>query len=239
MGRNSRRRAKGADDFRRRSANKAERDKVLIVTEGEKTEPSYFRALISELNLTTAKVKIMGDGGSDPVSVVEDAEGFLNKDDDFEHVYLVFDRDGSQRRGKYNTALAKAKGLKERADYADKTIEAITSVPCFEVWYLFHARDNLPPYEDPAGGGSPQKPVISDLKRAEVNGEKPFVDYEKSDCSAFYDVITPKREDAKKRADRALKQGKNRGDPLHHENASTRVQVVVRALEQIAKEQES
>ena len=64
----------------------------MIVTEGSKTEPEYFRRLIRELGLTTTSVRITGDGGSAPISVVEYAEDLLKDDPDFEHVFLVFDR---------------------------------------------------------------------------------------------------------------------------------------------------
>ena len=60
---------------------------------GSKTEPMYFRYLIQELGLTTAQVKVTGDGGSSPINVVKDAQSFLQRDSDFEHVFLVFDRD--------------------------------------------------------------------------------------------------------------------------------------------------
>ena len=64
--------------------SRVETDKILIVTEGEKTEPDYFRRLIKELGLTTAKVRITGEGDSAPISVVKTAERILDNDDDFE-----------------------------------------------------------------------------------------------------------------------------------------------------------
>ena len=105
------RRGKSPQDTRRRSARRDERERALIVTEGSKTEPEYFRRLILELGLTTPRVKITGDGGSAPISVVEYAESLLAEDPDFEHVFLVFDRD---RHTTYDAALAQAGALKPR-----------------------------------------------------------------------------------------------------------------------------
>lgn len=45
-------------------------DRVLIVTEGTKTEPRYFGLLVNELGLTT--VKISESAGSAPINVVKD-----------------------------------------------------------------------------------------------------------------------------------------------------------------------
>ncbi len=65
------RRGKSPKDTRRRPASRKERERAMIVAEGSKTEPEYFRRLIGELRLTTASVTITGDGGSAPISVVE------------------------------------------------------------------------------------------------------------------------------------------------------------------------
>lgn len=57
-------RGKSPGDLKCRAATRIVPDRVLIVTEGSKTEPSYFGKLIAELGLTTAKVCIIGGGGS-------------------------------------------------------------------------------------------------------------------------------------------------------------------------------
>ena len=105
------RRGKSPRDTRRRPAHREERERAMIVTEGSKTEPGYFRRLIRELGLTTASVTITGDGGSAPISVVDHAEDLLRHDPDFEYVFLVFDRD---RHPTYKAAIAKANKLKPR-----------------------------------------------------------------------------------------------------------------------------
>ena len=64
-------------------------DRVLIVMEGTKTEPSYFKNLVSELELRT--VKICPSADSAPISVVNEAKKRVSKDKDFEQIYCVFD----------------------------------------------------------------------------------------------------------------------------------------------------
>ncbi|WP_037316214.1 RloB family protein [Ruegeria halocynthiae] len=232
MVKRGRRRAKGKEDFARGRAKRQERDKVLIVTEGEKTEPDYFRRLISELGLTTAKVRITGEGGSAPISVVEMAEGILEHDDDYEQIYMVFDRD---RHASYDDAIAKTAILKGRSGFDDKTVVAVTSVPCFEIWYSLHVSESCKPYCSTSTGGSPAKSLISDLKRAKLNGVALFSEYEKSGCKKQFFEIAPQREVAKQRAERILQRARQAGDKEHHENPSTRVHFIVGALEKLSK----
>jgi len=220
----STRRAKSARELKRRPAFRDVPDRVLIVTEGSRTEPAYFRMLIAELGLTSAKVTIVGDGGSAPISVAEEAIKRIEQDDDFEQVYCVFDRD---RHVSYSRALDVVRGIGNRKAFRRKRIMAITSVPCFELWYLIHVSDSRKPYED---AGSPADALISDLKKNEI-----FNGYEKKDCSSFFEKIANSREYASKRAEIFLMQAKNEGAEEFHENPSTRVHIIVQALEEIAK----
>lgn len=232
MARKSSRRAKSKQDFKRRRHFRTERDKVLIVTEGTKTEPDYFRRLISELGLTTAKVKITGEGGSAPISVFETAEALLGRDDDFEQIYVVFDRD---RHETYDDAIAKVVKLNGQAGFEKKTIVAVTSVPCFEVWYGLHLSDANKPYGTESAGASPAKALISDLKKAKLDGVCVFKHYEKSDCGAFYKLIVDQRPKAQLRAESLLDRASKQGATLHHEDPSTRVHILVEALVKLSK----
>jgi hypothetical protein len=64
------RKAKQAKDLQRRQARRAAYDKVLIVCEGEQTEPNYFNELKDYYRLHSANVRVTGECGSDPMSVV-------------------------------------------------------------------------------------------------------------------------------------------------------------------------
>lgn len=221
------RRPKSGRDLKRRAAFRSEPDRVLIVTEGSKTEPVYFRKIIAELGLTTAKVKIVGDGGSAPISVVEEAQKRLDQDSDFEQVFCVFDRD---RHTTYDDALESLRQLARHRKLKGKAIIAITSVPCFELWYLLHVSDSRKPYEVAATGGSPALALISELKKYE-----PFCSYEKKDCEIFFPKITPHRDTAAERAVRFLQEAQGEGAQLFHENPSTRVHLIIQALTEIAQ----
>jgi len=203
-----------------------EQKRVLIVTEGSKTEPSYFNSLIRELRLIN-RVEIHGKGDPAPISVVEYTETVLEKDSDFDHVFLVFDRD---RHDSYGKALLKIEQIKTKAP-PNQTVKAITSIPCFEIWYLFHVKDSGKPYSIGPGGRSPADELISDLKTSHPC----FANYQKGDCEMFYKKIKDMREDACKRAEKYIIQGQNAGSKYYYENPSTRVHLVISTLQDMIK----
>lgn len=224
------RRGRASWEMWRQPAHLEVRERVLVITEGSKTEPDYFRRLIQELGLTTAQVKVVGDGDPAPISVVQHAKGLLKVDDDFEHVFLVFDRDSHTT---YNEAISKAKNLKPRRAPKKQVVVVIPSIPCFEIWYLFHVSDSHSPYPIGHGVGSPAQDIIQDLKDAHPC----FAAYDKATCAAFYDEIKPKRDQACTRAVKALEEAWKVGQKKFQENPSTRVHVVVGKLQDLADKQ--
>lgn len=128
------RKAKTALDHARRKPVRAEYDKVLIVCEGEKTEPNYFLEIVDYYELSTANVCVDGDCGSDPVSVVDHAIDLYNKEsasgEPYDRVYCVIDRDAHP---KFAQALDKIAAQRPNGVFHD-----VVSVPCFEYWLLLH-----------------------------------------------------------------------------------------------------
>ncbi len=68
------RKAKKLEDIKRRKVNRQQYHKVLIVCEGQKTEPYYFRRLKDHYRLNTASIEICSSGGSDPRSIIQFAK---------------------------------------------------------------------------------------------------------------------------------------------------------------------
>lgn len=193
-------------------------DVVLIVCEGEKTEPLYFDALKSELRLSNANIRICGkECGSAPESVVEYALQEFKRDPIYDRVYCVFDKD---RHPTYSAALdrIRTKRLPGKA-----IIEAITSVPCFEFWLLLHFEDTARPYSA-VGGNSAGDQIVSDLKQY-------MPSYEKGDGNAF-ELTSPMVEEAIKRAERLEKRQKEAGT----DNPSTKVHHLVKYMRQLRKD---
>ncbi len=154
MGKDNQPKARQAAKLARKRARRASYDRILIVSEGSKTEPQYFCEIRAHFRLHTANVQVQPSAlGTQPLQVVEYAEQlFLNGDPAkqiqpkaFEQVYAVFDRDN---HGTYHDALTKAASLhkKMRSDLGQHvTFQAIASVPCFELWLLLHFADILAP----------------------------------------------------------------------------------------------
>ena len=200
-------------------------DRILIVCEGKKTEPAYFKKLVVAYRVPTAKIKILGDGGSAPISVVEHAESTRDEDPEFEKIFVVFDRD---RHESYSRAIEKCRTFAEKCLASGTSIKVITSVPCFEYWLLLHVEETNRPYGETSVSGSPADQLIRDLKKHDV-----FSGYSKADCS-FFKQIFHKIDGAGKRAMRFLGQAHQDGSIQHHENPSTRVHYIVEELARLS-----
>lgn len=134
-------------DLKRRAARRAPYERLLIVCEGEKTEPHYLKEIQSEKRLSTANVQVWpSELGTQPLQVVEYAETlFLNgcrakaiEPLTFDRILAVFDRDD---HATYYQALDKVRALNGNLindDGEPIPVQAIASVPCFELWLLLH-----------------------------------------------------------------------------------------------------
>lgn len=124
--------------------------RILIVSEGSKTEPLYFEDIRAAYQLHSANVEVQPSQlGTAPIQVVRYARQLFEKGDlhkgirpkNFDHVYAVFDRDD---HGSYFDALNLAASLdgKLRNDAKQSvSFKAIASVPSFELWLLLHYED--------------------------------------------------------------------------------------------------
>ena len=107
----NRRKAQRKADLERRNGFKSEIKRALIVCEGEKTEPIYFKDLIGALGLTSAEVEVCGDSGAAPESVVKLGIRKLKDDSDFDLVFFVFDKDSHES---YDEAVRRVSDLKRK-----------------------------------------------------------------------------------------------------------------------------
>jgi hypothetical protein len=137
----------------RKQGQRKSYDRILIVSEGSKTEPKYFNEIRCTYKLATTAVHICPSSGTDPLSVINYAEKLFKQGNPhkgiqpfaFDQVYAVFDRD---EHSTYFEAIEKAESLdkdynntKRRRRYAK--FAAIPSIPNFEIWLLLHFK-NVP-----------------------------------------------------------------------------------------------
>lgn len=149
------RKARQFRNLQRRQPKRASYDRVLIVCEGSKTEPNYFRELVDHLKLNTANVEIDGDSDPSPKSVVAHAKRRYQQEEDFDRVFCVFDKD---EHSTYHQAVREL-----AAEELAPVFAAITSVPCFEYWLLLHFIFTTKPYAR-SESYSPGQHVLRDLK---------------------------------------------------------------------------
>jgi hypothetical protein len=154
MGRDHAPRERQRQQLERKLARRASHDRILIVSEGSKTEPLYFRDIRAAYRLHTANVAVQPcELGTAPIQVVRYAKALFEQGDRdkriqpraFEQIYAVFDRDDHVS---YFDALTLAESFdgKLRNDNRQGVqFEAIASVPCFELWLLLHFADVLAP----------------------------------------------------------------------------------------------
>lgn len=166
-----------ARELKRRAAMRKPYDRLLIVCEGEKTEPQYLIEIQQAYRLATTHVQILpSQFGTQPQQVLEYALSVFKRGDlargvkagEIDRIVVVFDRD---EHPSYHTTLAQAtaqSGKLRNDNRAAVPIDVVASVPCFELWLLLHFEDvhaplhrdealqrlkvHLPSYEKGGGG---------------------------------------------------------------------------------------
>ena len=112
------------------------RERYLIVCEGAKTEPNYFKALRQLLPKNIVEIEIKGIGAN-TLSLVDIAEAVRDKasnsDYPFDHVWVIFDRD-SFPPDNFDNAIHRAAALGIKAGWSNEA---------FELWYLLHFEERI------------------------------------------------------------------------------------------------
>lgn len=169
------RKARSIKSSRRKLSIRAPYKRILIVCEGEKTEPNYFRGLVSYYKLNTAYIEITGECGSEPKSIVNFAKQKSreekNQNNPFDEVYCVFDKDSHSN---YKEAISDIEAVRDK----ETKFIAITSVPCFEYWLLLHFIYTTKPYLKSSSSSSSSTEVIKELKNY-------IQDYQKNHSNIF------------------------------------------------------
>ncbi len=195
-------------DTRRQGRRPVQRN-FLIVCEGEKTEPNYFKA-IKRLMKSGAgsKVEVVGAGAHtrDLIDCARNAvakrraEGLPM----YYHVWIVFDKD-SFEPDDFDNAIKMAQSEKWNAAWSNEA---------FELWYLLH-------FQDVEGGALPRERMF------EMLGAHLGRKYRKNDLGMF-DVVKEQSYRAIERARRLASRWS--GHPPHQSCPCTMVWLLVDEL---------
>lgn len=146
MARDNHPRERQARALARKKPRRPPFDRVLIVTEGAKTEPLYFEDIRKQKRIASAHIAVLHSAlGTQPRQVVDSAHQRFLETKEFECVFAVFDRDDHTT---YADALARARALDNtlRNDLRKPVrFFAVPTVPCFELWLLLHYQDQRAP----------------------------------------------------------------------------------------------
>lgn len=122
----------GTDDlFKKAKISKEKReirqknlpDRILILCEGEKTEPLYFHGFKKDFKLNNVSIEGLG---ANTDTIVQEA---IRRQKDYEQIWCVFDRDSFEKHN-FNRAFALIKKYPK--------IKIVYSNEAFELWYLLH-----------------------------------------------------------------------------------------------------
>lgn len=210
------RKAKAERELSRRKSKRSSYEKVLIVCEGEKTEPNYFNEQVSHYKLNSANVAVDGKCGSSPKSVFERAKELAQiekiRGDAYDRVYCVFDKDSHES---YTQTLVDIDSYKSNSKFI-----AVTSVPCFEYWLILHFQFSTKPYHE-SGKLSIADQVIKHLKT--------FIPHYSKGDDALFTQLLGQLDYAKQNAIRANKEGNDN----HTDNPTTLVHELVEYLQNL------
>jgi len=181
-------------------AELTEKPSILIVCEGENTEPSYF----NQFRITSAKVKSVGEGYN-TVSLVNRALA-LSQQGNYDQVWCVFDKDDFNEND-FNSAIQIAEANNFGVAYSNQS---------FEYWLILHFNDHQ--------GGSMQRNNYNDKINEHL---KPFkVTYDgngtkliEEDFFELLDGIDDKT--SKKRTELAIDRAERNYNHFDHTNPAT------------------
>ena len=180
--------------------NKEEVSRFLIVCEGGKTEPLYFKGFPVPREL----LEVVGTGYNTLTLVDEAIRLKADAESAYDQVWCVFDHD-SFPDDHFNRAISKAKAAGLQVAYTNEA---------FELWYLLHFEDHRS-----ALSREQYSPKLSGRL-----GHK----YEKNSPS-IYDELKGKQEEAIRRAESLMAEYEADHNP-HQNNPSTTVHLLVKAL---------
>jgi hypothetical protein len=209
--------------LKRRVVDRRPNMRILIVCEGQETERRYFEGFVDHLGLITVDVDVHGGNeGSAPISVVNFAERRASsegrpEDGGYDIVFCVFDRDTHTT---YEEAKSKVAELKGSEKFPAGAIEAITSVPCFEIWLLYHFTYCRAPFAKKG------KKSAGDCAVDKLRSIEGFESYKKAISQKVINELLELTEVAIKNSEKALQDVTQTGE----ENPSTLVHRIAKYL---------
>jgi len=194
----------------RRNQNRDVRKRILIICEGKRTEPLYFKGIKSDTRSAGLNIKVMDRPKNSGLELVEYAielkDAAVKDNNEYDSVWVVLDKDSYTQ-------------FEETFSIAGKNnIKIAFSSVSFELWYLLHYKYTTRPWRN-----------SSEVEK-ELRKEYPEYDKTKSDT---YSELKDKTPEAIERAESLRKHNQNdidNGTPVYDLYCYTDVDVLVKEL---------
>lgn len=192
--------AKTERDYKRKKFTRNQRDRILIICEGGKTEPEYFKGF----GLTN--VWIVGTGRNTDnlvAKAIELKKRAIREGQKYDQIWCVFDRDSFPAQN-FNNAFILAR---------QSIINIVYSNEAFELWYMLHFH-----YYDAALSRQDYCDRLSKMLGFKYEKKNP----------KMYEILIEKQDDAIRNAERLLSQYPSPNP--EKDNPSTTVHSLVKEL---------
>lgn len=146
---------------------------ILVIHEGQKTEPEYLMGLKQECRNQGLYLKLVKSEGNPENYVskaIQERNTFGDDLDELDEVWCVFDQDHHSQH-----QLNKAKAIADAND-----IKLAISIPCIEVWLYLHFKD------DPGSGST--EDIRKKLAKKIPNYDK-GINFKKHYKYGYYDAV--------------------------------------------------
>jgi hypothetical protein len=141
-------------NLERRTSIRRERQTILIVTNGVRTEVDYFEAVKKEPWIKAGKVTVKFQAGTPADAVKRAAE--IRDDNAYSQAWAVCDVDEFD--------------VTEACAIADaQKVELALSVPCFEVWLILHVAEGCPGFNTATQVGKYLKKFVNTWDKTRLN----------------------------------------------------------------------
>lgn len=200
-------------------------EKLLIVSEGIKTEPIYFQKLVDFLKLTTTDIEVTGSKHSCPKKLIDYAielyERSKGTKNEYDLVFCVIDKDT-------HAHYVNAMNFLRNSKY-NQIFQMINSVPCFELWLLLHYEYTTKEFSKTVKNSICTALIKENLKKYLPDYEKNISNLKPKDLLFIFNNKTINT--AKERADKLLKHC----EIYSIDNPSTRIHDLVGKLQEMKK----
>lgn len=202
--------------IKRAKPSRTPRAFILIVCEGERTEPAYFAHFKRKLRLANVHIDIRGaECGSDPKSVIGYAAKRFKNDKSIDKCFCVIDRD-SHDTNNFKSALVDAETINKLSKSRDFLVHV--SDPCIEYWFLLHFEFTRSPFS--AKGSKSKADCVIDKLRSV------WPEYRKN-LTEVGQALDGRNKEACRNSEKALQDANDTGES----NPSTSLHLLVEQLE--------